>query len=55
MLPRLAPLDWMVVVRPDRCVLAEGPASQAEHILQRALDLIEPPHLRLDMRLVQAA
>ncbi|MGO4811696.1 bifunctional 3-(3-hydroxy-phenyl)propionate/3-hydroxycinnamic acid hydroxylase [Cupriavidus sp. 2MCAB6] len=54
-LPRVAPLDWMVVVRPDRCVLAEGPASQAEHILQRALYLIDPPQVRLDIRLPKAA
>ena len=42
LLPRRAPLGWMAIVRPDRCVLAEGPAVEVETMLRRALDLIAP-------------
>lgn len=37
LLPRRVPLAWAAIVRPDRCVLAEGPASQAEAMLEQAL------------------
>jgi 3-(3-hydroxy-phenyl)propionate hydroxylase len=43
LLPRRVPLGWVAVVRPDRCVLAEGPASGAEAMLRRALELLAPP------------
>ncbi|MET0658877.1 MAG: bifunctional 3-(3-hydroxy-phenyl)propionate/3-hydroxycinnamic acid hydroxylase, partial [Steroidobacteraceae bacterium] len=28
LLPRRAPLGWAVIVRPDRCIMAEGPIEQ---------------------------
>ncbi|MDM0116673.1 bifunctional 3-(3-hydroxy-phenyl)propionate/3-hydroxycinnamic acid hydroxylase [Variovorax sp. J22R133] len=43
LLPRRVPLGWVAIVRPDRCVLAEGPASKAETMLRQALELIAPP------------
>ncbi|MDF2463422.1 MAG: mhpA [Ramlibacter sp.] len=43
LLPRRVPLGWVAIVRPDRCVLAEGPASGAEAMLRRALELLAPP------------
>jgi 3-(3-hydroxy-phenyl)propionate hydroxylase len=43
LLPRRVPLGWIAIVRPDRCVLAEGPASEAEAMLWRALELIATP------------
>lgn len=43
LLPRRVPLGWVAIVRPDRCVLAEGPASDIEALLRRALALIGAP------------
>jgi len=37
LLPRRVPLSWAAIVRPDRCVLAEGPADQAEAMVEQAL------------------
>ncbi len=44
-LPRSIESAWIAVVRPDRCVMAEGPASQLPSLLRRALDTVEaaPP------------
>ncbi len=42
LLPRRVPLGWAAIVRPDRCVLAEGPASDCEALLRRALELVGP-------------
>ena len=42
LLPRRAPLGWAVIVRPDRCVMAEGPVEQAETMLDQALARIAP-------------
>jgi len=41
-LPRRVPLGWVALVRPDRCVLAEGPVSSAPALVARALRLLEP-------------
>jgi 3-(3-hydroxy-phenyl)propionate hydroxylase len=41
-LPRRVPIGWVALVRPDRCVLAEGPVSSAPELVARALELIEP-------------
>jgi 3-(3-hydroxy-phenyl)propionate hydroxylase len=43
LLPRKVPLGWLAIVRPDRCVLAEGLAEQGEALLRQALELIAPP------------
>ena len=43
LLPRRVPLGWVAIVRPDRCVLAEGPAAQVETLLKRALSLVAAP------------
>lgn len=43
LLPRRVPLGWVAIVRPDRCVLAEGPASEGEAMLRQALELLAPP------------
>lgn len=42
LLPRCVPLGWVAIVRPDRCVLAEGPVSRIEELLQRALERVMP-------------
>jgi 3-(3-hydroxy-phenyl)propionate hydroxylase len=42
LLPRRAPLGWVAIVRPDRCVLAEGPAADVETILRQAIEFIAP-------------
>ena len=41
-MPRRAPLGWAVIVRPDRCVLAEGPIEQIGEMLEQALARIAP-------------
>jgi 3-(3-hydroxy-phenyl)propionate hydroxylase len=43
LLPRRVPIGWAAIVRPDRCVLVEGPASEGEALLRRALELIGAP------------
>ena len=45
LLPHRAPLGWAVIVRPDRCVMAEGPIEQVETMLEQALGRIEPAAL----------
>jgi 3-(3-hydroxy-phenyl)propionate hydroxylase len=42
LLPRRAPLGWAVIVRPDRCVMAEGPVEQVATMLEQALARITP-------------
>jgi 3-(3-hydroxy-phenyl)propionate hydroxylase len=37
LLPRRAPLGWVFIVRPDRCVMAEGPVEQVQALLDQAL------------------
>lgn len=41
-LPRVVPLGWSCIVRPDRCVFAEGPTSQIERLLSTALNRLQP-------------
>ncbi|WP_445145017.1 bifunctional 3-(3-hydroxy-phenyl)propionate/3-hydroxycinnamic acid hydroxylase [Dyella sp. Tek66A03] len=38
----LAPIGWIALVRPDRCVMAEGPLAAADPLLRRALQILEP-------------
>jgi len=40
-LPGSVSAGWVALVRPDRCVLAEGPAAELPALLGRALDLVE--------------
>lgn len=47
LLPRSAPMGWVAIVRPDRCVLAEGPASAVQALLELAIDLVKPPTITL--------
>lgn len=37
LLPRRVPLGWAVIVRPDRCVMAEGPIEHVQAMLDRAM------------------
>lgn len=37
LLPRRVALGWVFIVRPDRCVMAEGPIEQVEELLDNAL------------------
>jgi len=43
LLPRKAPLGWVALVRPDRCVLAEGPIEHCEALVRQALDRLASP------------
>jgi len=49
-LPRRVPIGWVALVRPDRCVLAEGPESAAPALVARALELIEPDQATAEQR-----
>lgn len=40
-LPRVVPLGWACIVRPDRCVFAEGPAAQIEPLLHTAMKRLQ--------------
>ena len=40
LLPHRVPVGWVAIVRPDRCVLAEGPASECGSMLRQALERI---------------
>ncbi|MFO1294978.1 MAG: bifunctional 3-(3-hydroxy-phenyl)propionate/3-hydroxycinnamic acid hydroxylase [Rubrivivax sp.] len=40
LLPGAAPVGWVAVVRPDRTVLVDGPATDAAAIMTRALALL---------------
>jgi 3-(3-hydroxy-phenyl)propionate hydroxylase len=42
LLPRRVPMGWVIIVRPDRCVMAEGPIEQVQFLLDQALDLVVP-------------
>jgi 3-(3-hydroxy-phenyl)propionate hydroxylase len=48
LLPRCAPLGWAFIVRPDRCVMAEGPIEQVQSMLDRALRQLDPGSTRPD-------
>ena len=42
-LPGAAPLGWAAVVRPDRTVLHDGPAREADRIVRESLALLGSP------------
>jgi 3-(3-hydroxy-phenyl)propionate hydroxylase len=42
LLPRKVPLDWAFIVRPDRCVMAEGPIEQVESMVDQVLRRLAP-------------
>lgn len=42
LLPRRVPLGWVFIVRPDRCVMAEGPIEQVGQLLDNALRRLAP-------------
>lgn len=42
LLPRRVPLGWAAIVRPDRCVMAEGPIEKVQAMLDEALARIAP-------------
>ena len=35
-------MGWVFIVRPGRCVMAEGPVEEVEALLDRALELVAP-------------
>ena len=43
LVPQAAPYGWCLVVRPDRTVLHDGPAQDANRILQESLKLLGSP------------
>jgi 3-(3-hydroxy-phenyl)propionate hydroxylase len=50
LLPRRAPLGWVFIVRPDRCVMAEGPVEQVQGLLDEALRRLAPDAEHLPRR-----
>jgi 3-(3-hydroxy-phenyl)propionate hydroxylase len=40
LLPTRVPLGWIVIVRPDRCVFAEGGLKDAQAMVLRALEMM---------------
>jgi 3-(3-hydroxy-phenyl)propionate hydroxylase len=50
LLPRRVPLGWVFIVRPDRCVMAEGPVEQAKELLDGALRRLAPGAEHLPQR-----
>jgi len=42
LVPRRVPLGWVFIVRPDHCVMAEGPVEQVEELLDQALSRLAP-------------
>jgi 3-(3-hydroxy-phenyl)propionate hydroxylase len=54
LLPRRAPLGWTFIVRPDRCVMAEGPVEQVEQLLDKALQRLAPAAPEVPRRTVDA-
>jgi len=43
MLPKLAPLDWLVVVRPDHSIITDGPSNEAAQLIAASRSLLAPP------------
>lgn len=43
LLPRKVPLGWVALVRPDRCVMAEGPVDRTNQLLRQALERLGAP------------
>ncbi|MGB5695096.1 MAG: bifunctional 3-(3-hydroxy-phenyl)propionate/3-hydroxycinnamic acid hydroxylase [Polyangiales bacterium] len=41
--PVVAPVGWSAIVRPDRTVLHDGPATEAPRLIREALDLLGAP------------
>jgi 3-(3-hydroxy-phenyl)propionate hydroxylase len=54
LLPRRAPLGWVFIVRPDRCVMAEGPVEQVQELLDQALRRLAPDAEHLPTRSANA-
>jgi 3-(3-hydroxy-phenyl)propionate hydroxylase len=55
LLPRRAPLGWAFIVRPDRCVMAEGPVEQVQELLDQALHRLAPDAEQLPRRSADVA
>ena len=45
-LAQLPPTGWIAIVRPDRCIMAEGPSAEIDSMLRRALQMLEPSAAR---------
>lgn len=41
LLPRLAPVGWVVIVRPDRVIVHDGAATQADRLIEETLRLLK--------------
>ncbi len=50
LLPRRVPLGWVFIVRPDRCVVAEGPVEQVQELLDQTLRRLAPDAESLPQR-----
>jgi len=55
-LPQSIEPGWIAVIRPDRCVMAEGAASELPDLRRRELDMVEAtPPTRLPRALPASA
>ncbi len=54
-LPAVAPFGWAAVVRPDRTVLHEGPAVDADHLVRESVALLGTPVSAATGRIAAAA
>ncbi len=46
LMPAVVPVGWVAVVRPDKVVMHDGPASQASSLLSQAIALLGAPQAR---------
>jgi len=42
LLPSRVPWGWVALVRPDRCVMAEGPVDRTNQLLRQVLERLQP-------------
>ena len=50
LLPGAAPFGWLAVLRPDRVVLHDGPASEAARLVAESLALLQGPSSSASLR-----
>jgi 3-(3-hydroxy-phenyl)propionate hydroxylase len=55
LLPRRVPMGWVFIVRPDRCVMAEGPVEQVQQLLDQALRQVAPDNEPMTRHAAEAA
>jgi 3-(3-hydroxy-phenyl)propionate hydroxylase len=54
MVPRCAPLDWVVIVRPDRAVLHDGPVQDLNRLINESLEVLGRDPSRISLQMLQS-